>query len=198
MIIATEIQQHLNIPFDHYQKMAGYSMSFLKKEQNGIARDFIMTDKVRVGSLVDAILTEPAKANMMDPLYPVARKIAQEMSVKFGDLLKEFIPQVSYTAMLQHGAFNMPARGRLDFLFPKFAVIDLKVTNAKNIEDLIKFMKYKEQMHLYCKFAGVTKAYLFIYCVPLKKCHVEFIDCSGESEWWEDKIINFGTATAQN
>jgi len=155
-----------------------------------------MTDKIRVGSIVDAILTDPAKVDMADPNFPFARNIAIKIKETFGDMFKQFIPQVSFTAIAEHKGFKMPTRGRLDFLLPKMAVIDLKVTYAKDIEALIKFMRYNEQMFLYCKMAGVTKAYLLVYCVPTKKCSVHFIDCSGDSFWWEEKITMFGTYDA--
>lgn len=193
MITISSVQQYLNVPFEDYQKLPGLSTSFLKSEKNGIKPEFIMTDKVRVGSLVDAILTEPAKADMGSELYPYAKKIAYKIKEDFGDMIPSFLAQVSYTGYLHYGEFNLPVRGRLDYAFPKFAVIDLKVTYAKDIEALIKFMHYEEQMNLYCKFLGVTNAYLFVYCVPTGKCSVHHIDCSVHSEWWAEKIINFGS-----
>lgn len=192
MIEFTEIQQHLSVPFEVYQKLPGLSTSFLKQEQNGVKPDFVMTDKVRVGSLVDSILTEPAKADMSSPLYPIAKNIAFKMKQTFGEMMSSFIPQVSYTAIAEHQGFKMRVRGRLDFLLPKLAVIDLKVTYNKDIPTLIDFMKYREQMFLYCKFAGVQKAYLLFYCVPKKTCTIHFIDCSGANTWWEEKIIAHG------
>ncbi len=193
MITISKVRQYLNVPFEDYQKLPGKSTSFLKSEKNGVKPEFIMTDKVRVGSLVDAILTEPKKADMGSPLYPFAKSIAHTLKENFGDMITSFLPQVSYTGLLSYGEFNLPVRGRLDYEFTKFAVIDLKVTYAKDIDALIEFMKYKEQMNLYCKFLGVTKAYLFIYCVPTKRCFVHYIDCSVHSEWWADKITSFGT-----
>lgn len=196
MITFTDIQQHLSVPFEVYKKLPGLSTSFLKSEQNGIKPDFVMTDKVRVGSLVDAILTEPAKADMSSELYPYAKAIAFQLKQTFGDMMSSFIPQVSYTAIAEFKGFKMRVRGRLDYLLPKLAVIDLKVTYAKDIPALIDFMKYREQMFLYCKFAGVQKAYLLVYCVPKKTCTVHFIDCSGSNTWWEEKIINHGKVDA--
>jgi len=192
MITFSDIQQHLSVPFEVYQKLPGLSTSFLKQEVGGVKPDFVMTDKVRVGSLVDSILTEPKKADMSSPLYPYAKEIAFKLKQTFGDMMSSFIPQVSYTAIAEHQGFKMRVRGRLDYLLPKLAVIDLKVTYAKDIPALIDFMRYKEQMFLYCQFAGVQKAYLLVYCVPKKTCTVHFIDCSGSSTWWEEKIIAFG------
>lgn len=188
------IQQYLNLPFDEYLKLPGRSTSFLKNEKNGVSPVFIKTDKVRVGSLVDAILTSPKEVDMRSELYPIARDIAAEIRLKFGDMFKQMIPQVSYTGIMAHSGISMPVKGRLDFLLPELAVIDLKVTYATNVPELIKFMKYAEQMHLYCGFAGVKKAYLIVYCVPKKICKVHAIDCSGRSLWWEGKTFEFGSA----
>lgn len=193
MITISDVQRHVSIPFQFYQKLPGISTSFLKKQRAGVATDFVMTDKIKIGSLVDAILTEPEKADMLSPLYPIAKQIAHKLKESFGDMMKHFSRQVSYTGTLKYRAFKMQVRGRLDYELPGHAVIDLKVTDSSNIEALIEFMRYKEQMFLYCKFSGVTKAYLFVYCVPKKTCTVHFIDCSADSEWWIDNIITFGT-----
>lgn len=199
----SQIQQHLSVPFEIYQKLPGLSTSFLKQEINGVKPDFVMTDKVRVGSLVDAILTEPAKADMSSELYPYAKEIAFKLKQKYSDMMSSFVSQVSYTAIAEHQGFKMRVRGRLDYLLPNHAVLDLKVTyadvtNPKVMKNLIEQMKYDEQMFLYCKFAGVTKAYLLFYCVPKKKVMdpIVFDFTSKSSTWWEEKIINHGKVEA--
>lgn len=192
------IQQHLNLPFDQYLKLPGYSTSFLKREVNGVTPDFVKTDKMFRGSLVDAILTSPSEVDMSSKLYPVARDISNTIRGQFGDMFKQMLPQVSYTGTASYGGFSMLVKGRLDFELPKLAVIDLKITETKNIKALIKHMGYDNQMFLYCKFIGVTKAYLIFYCVPLKKCIIEYIDCSQPNNWWQERIIKFGQVNINN
>lgn len=194
MITISQVVQYNSVPFQKYQELPGYSTSFLKQQKGGIKPDFVMTDKVRVGSIVDAILTEPGKVDMCSPLYPAAREIAFKLKEAFGDIFKQMVPQVSYTGVVEYAGMKMRVRGRLDFLLPKLAVIDLKVTDATDLDALITFMKYREQMFLYCKFAGVDKAYLIFYVKKTKKCIVKYIDCSGCSEWWQAKIMEFGVA----
>lgn len=207
MINFTDIQQHLNVPFEVYQKLPGYSTSFLKNEKNGVKPDFVMTDKVRLGSLVDSILTEPGKADMSSPLYPQAKKIAWELKKMYPEIVAVLVPQVSYTGVADYCGFKMPVRGRLDYLLPivgdgstgdgstgNLAVVDLKVTfsTEAQIKTLIGYMQYDEQMFLYCNFAQVKLAYLMFYSVPNKKCILEKIIMPDTSLWWEQKIMNFG------
>lgn len=193
MITFTNIQRHDNLPFGDYLKLSGFSHSFLKRERMGITEELTITDNIRTGSLVDAILTEPAKANMSDPLYPAARDIAAKIKSNFGSFISFFQKQVSYTAEAEFQDFVMPVKGRLDFLLPGVAVIDLKVTKSKDLKPLIDFMGYSNQMWNYCKFPGLKTAYLMIYSIPLKKTEIVKIDCSSATNpFWEEKIIKFG------
>lgn len=197
MLTYSNIKRYDNLPFDDYLKLGGYSHSFLKRERGGVAEDLTITDNIRIGALVDAILTEPAKVDMASPLYPVARDIAHAIKSKFGSLINQFEKQVSYTAEVTYQGFTMPVTGRLDFLLPKFAVVDLKVTRSVNLQDLIDYMGYKNQMWNYCKMAGVNTAYLMIYSMPGKKVEVIRLDCSSdENEFWQEKTLKFGSVAA--
>jgi hypothetical protein len=101
--------------------------------------------------------------------------------------------QVSFTADASYLDFTMPVTGRLDFLLPKVAVIDLKVTKSKNLKGLIEFMGYKNQGWNYCKMSKVGLFYLMIHSIPLKKTELIKIDCrSDENVFWQDKILKFG------
>lgn len=193
MIEYSNIQRLDNIPFEEYLQIDGCSHSFLKREQNGIVPELKITENIIIGKLVDAILTEPEKADMLNPCYPVAREIAIYLKGNFGNLIDSFQKQVSYVADLTHKGFTMRSTGRLDFLLPRHSVIDLKVTFQKNIPELISFMGYKNQVWHYAKMAGLKKAYLLIYSVPLKKAILNHIDCSSdENYFWQEKIIMHG------
>jgi hypothetical protein len=196
MIQYTNIQRRLNIPFNEYQKFNGYSHSFLKSEINGVSPEFIASEKVKLGSLVDAILTQDDKVDYADPQFNVAMKIAIEIKDKFGVMIKQFVPQVSYTAMASYGGLQMPITGRLDWELPKHAVIDLKVTGAKTDKEfatLIALMGYDNQLFNYCKMAGVTKGYLMPYSTSAKKClSVVSVPIMDRNIFWESKILKFG------
>ena len=160
MIEYSNITRYDNIEFEQYLKLQGYSHSFLKSNIQGVSKYFNETDKVRVGKIVDAILTEPAKADMSHELYPMCKAIAAEIRKLFGDVIDVCEKQVSYTANISINGLTMPVKGRLDFLFPKFAVLDLKITHEKNIDNLVQFMGYENQLWHYCKMAQVKKAFL--------------------------------------
>lgn len=195
MLHYTNIQRIDNMPFEDYLNLPGYSHSFLKRERNGVAESLTMTDNIMIGSLVDAILTDPAKADMSHVLYGIARQISAEIKLKFGHIIKHFKKQVSYTGNICFGDFVMPVKGRLDFLLEGIAVVDLKITKSKDIDGLIEFMGYKNQMWHYCRFPGITKSYLIIYSIPLKQTFIKYIDCSNPfNQFWADKVVMFGKA----
>lgn len=196
MITYSNISTSNGIDFNDYLKYTGYSHSFLKGESFGIAKEVPMTDKIKVGKLVDAILTEPEsidKYDMLDILYPIAKEIAFKIRDQFGDLIKRFESQISFTADVEYEGFTMPTKGRMDYLLKDVAVIDLKVSFAKDVKALIEFMKYENQLWHYCKAMNVTQAYLLIYSVPLKKTQLIKIDVSQPvNEFWADKCLKFG------
>lgn len=199
MITYSNIQRFDCVPFEEYLKLEGFSHSFLKREHNGIASELTMTDNITIGKLVDGILTDPSNVDMSSHLYGVAKLIAYEVTKTFGELIKTFIPQLSFTANVEFNGFKMPTTGRLDWLLPGHAVIDLKVTKAKasQLNGLIEFMGYKNQLWHYCKMAKVDKAYLMFHSIPDKKTLILFIDCSmGYNEFWAEKTLMFGRVLA--
>lgn len=194
MIEYSNIKRHDNIPFDEYLKLPGHSHSSLKNMVYGIYKPVVSTDNMRLGSLVDSILTDPASANMQDQLYSDAKDVAAKIKSEFGDLLFACDKQVSYTATASHGLFEMEVKGRLDFLLNDYAVIDLKITKSKQFTTLINYMGYKNQLWHYARMAGVKNAYILIRSVPLKKTMLYAIDCSDNyNGLWADRIIMNGT-----
>lgn len=197
MITYSNITRYDNMPFDQYLRLGGYSHSFLKRERGGVTEDLKITDNIRIGSLVDNILTEPARVDMSSPLYPYARDIAAKIKATFGGLIQAFQKQVSYTADASCGDFCMPVTGRLDFLLPRHSVIDLKVTKSKELKTLIEFMGYKNQGWNYCKMAKVDTFFLMMHSIPLKRTEIIKVDCSSsDNEFWREKIIKFGKVAA--
>jgi hypothetical protein len=195
MITYANIKRFDDLDFMEYLRLPGFSHSFLKSERSGVAADILMTENIRIGKLVDGILTDPASVDMGDPLYSVAREVVYFIEKQFGKLIKHFEPQVSYSAEINFKGFTMLTKGRLDWLLKDIAVTDLKITRSKNIRSVIDFMGYKNQVYHYARLARVPKAYLMVHSIPLKKTELIKIDCSGnENEFWAEKIIHFGTA----
>ena len=196
MITYSDIVCHKDLSFEDYLKLGKdfYSHSFLKRERNGIVEPLTITDNIRIGSLVDSIITEPHKADLKNDLYPFAKDIADKVKSEFSSIIAYFKKQLSYTAIADYSGFKLPVVGRLDFLLENQAVIDLKVTKSKNIPELIKFMGYKNQLWHYARLSGVKKAYLLVYSIPNKRTEVHFVDVSSDyNDFWADKIIDFGT-----
>ena len=187
------IKRHEDVPFDQYLKFKGYSHSFLKSEINGVASDFVSSDKVRLGSMVDAILTAPDEVDFLAYNYNIAKVFAHKIRSEWGECIKLFKSQISYTATAEFCGFEIPVTGRLDWLLEDIAVVDLKVTHEKNVKSLIKHMGYENQMFNYCKMAKVNVAYIMVYSVPLNEVIIHKVDCSGSNnKFWEEKIIKFG------
>lgn len=196
MITFSNIRKHTAIDFADYLAFQGYSHSFLKSNVCGIPVHVEETTNMRMGSQVDAILTDTRHANMADPVYPHAKAIASDIQRMFGDMLGMMEKQVSYTAELEMQGFVLPVKGRLDYLLPGHFVLDLKVTRSKDVDAIIRYMNYLNQVWVYAGMAGVTKAYLLMYSVPLKHIELRQIDVTGDNAWWADKIRTFGRVAA--
>ncbi len=195
MINYSNIIRHDNIDFADYLKIGGYSHSWLKHQRNGICPPMIVTDNMKIGSMVDNILTEPHKVDLASHFYPFCKQIVFTIKERFGSMIDVFQKQVSYTANVTYDAFTMPTTGRLDFLLPGHAVIDLKCSKSKikDIPTLIEFMGYENQIWHYCKMSKVDKAYLMVYSIPDKRTEIYFYDCSNNyNTFWSNKCIEFG------
>lgn len=199
MITFSNIVRHDNIPFEDYLSIDGKSHSYLKGETWGESKVFKETDKIKIGKMVDAILTEPEKVNMLDPLYPMSAIIATKIRMRFGQHIERMEKQVSYTATLSFLDHSMPAKFRLDFLLPGILVLDLKITHEpiQKIPALVDFMGYKNQLFGYAKVAQVPRAYLLFYSVPSNKCELFDVPVTETNTFWRDKILRFGTVAAQ-
>lgn len=193
MIKFQNIVRYDNLPFEQYLKLPGYSNSFLKNEINGVAPGVDVTDNMKLGSMVDAILTEPEKVDMSSPFYEPGKSIALEIRKHFGAFIDKFEKQVSYTGEMVCDNFVMKTKGRLDFLIPKIATIDLKVTTAKDLPSLIKFMGYDNQLFNYSGLAGTKKAFLMAYIRSQKITRIVQIPVENPVNYfWQEKIIKFG------
>ena len=196
MLKFTNTKRIESVDFEEYLKVKAFSNSFLKSEQGGISPLFIASDKVRLGSMVDGILTEPETVDITSEFYPIAKEIAVAISNKFGAESWNYLEsQISFTVTMEAFGVAMLMKGRLD-KYGLNRVWDLKVTHVKEaqIDALIEFMGYANQMWLYSKGMGTTEdAVLIFYSVPDKKVIYRFIDISSDSnEFFESKMLKFG------
>ena len=186
-----------DLPFSEYLQIKAYSNSFLKMAVDGVVPEFVPSDKVKLGSMVDAILTDVGEVDLKSPFYRPAKKLAAHVATFFGvDLWNMFESQVSFTSeMVNDMGLAMKVKGRLDKMAPG-RVIDLKITHAKvsQIQNLIVHMKYFEQMWLYSNAMSFTSnPALIFYSVPDDEVHPVFLDVSGPSRYYESKILLYGT-----
>lgn len=197
MIQYQDIFRFDNRDFKEYLSFDGYSHSGLKNNTTGVKEAITITDNIRIGSLVDGILTDPGTVKMTDPLYPFAKDLAFEIKSYFGQYIKVLKSQVSYVATMKMGEFEMRVKGRLDFLLENIATLDIKITKSKDVDALIKFMGYENQLWHYSKMALTPQAYLIIYSIPLKRVIVKSVDVSSNTnEFWTSKILDFGRVAA--
>lgn len=174
-----------------------YSHSFLKREQNGISPHLEITAKIKLGKMVDAILMSPNEVDPSQPEFKQACVIASAIKVKFGTLIKNFIPQVGYTAQMAYKGLLMNTCGRVDWLLEKHSIIDLKVTDAKTDAEFAKvcdYMGYPNQMFNYRGLAEVKQSFILPYSVKAKAClSVVKMEYSPTSEeFFRNAIIKFG------
>lgn len=195
------------MPFEQYLELAlqgnlgqrTYSHSFLKREQSGQSPYMELTDKMRLGSMVDDILTSPETVNpAVNPeMFKRACKIASEIKKQFKGMLNSFVPQVSYTGQIIYKGIAMNVCGRLDWLLEKHAVIDLKVTDAKTdkaFAGVIDFMGYRNQMFNYCGLSQTKVAYIIPYSTKAGACLsvVKMEWNTGSNEFFENAVLKFG------
>jgi hypothetical protein len=192
MITAKNIQCFQGLDFESYKLLPQYNFSFLKNEQAGVAKAVKVTDKMILGSLVDAIRTG-GKIDMAHKLYPHAKKIAAFLYNKFGSVLDAMQPQPSFTGELHYGQFKLPTKGRPDFLLPKKLIVDLKVMHGRDVRGTINYMRYHDQLFGYAKLAQVDEAYILAYSIPLQTAVFEPVPVGPTNGFWIDKIIKFGT-----
>lgn len=197
MINYTNIKEYKSLPFESYIGLKGFSHSFLKNEQNGVARKIEVNDKMRLGSLVDAFLTQPDEIDFNSNLFDTARTIAIKINEQFKDVIKHLEPQLSYSAETEFNGFKMPVCGRLDWLLRGIADVDLKVTSAKNEKQFINLlfqMGYDNQQWNYAKMANVPKIYIMPFSTTSNRC-LDLIELpvTETNKFWEEKILKFGT-----
>lgn len=196
MISYSNRQSFDDIAFAEYLKKPGYSQSFLKREINGVAPGVEVTDNMRLGSMVDQILTEPHKVDMTNDMYIPASEIAKLLKSQYGNYIDYFSKQKNFIADIEYLEHVMTSKGRLDFLLPRIAVTDLKVTasSLKDVPTLVRYMGYDNQLWHYSRLSQVDNAYLMVYSRKDKKANIFKIPVDNPvNEFWAEKILKFGS-----
>lgn len=189
---------HPTVTFEEYLSIAAVSNSYLKSNINGVVPEFIGSEKVELGSMVDAILTDANASKTIDrnhKLYKQARDIAAFITAKFGVILAKCNKQVAITATIHYNEWSLEMKTLIDFVIPTKATIELKVTATKlcHIEALIEFMGYENQVYIEKTLAGLPDAFLLIYSTKDKDAVLLKRTCNGCEEWLIDKILEHGS-----
>ena len=191
----------IDLPFEQYLQVKVDSFSSLKQKGKS---DFIPTKKVYIGKLVDDILTNKGlESNLLNPLYSIAKDIADRMRSDLGEQIFKFLQfQNSYFGDIEFEGFRLSVKGRLDAEIGKKAIVDFKVTDlVKNKEDclkLVQFMGYERQLFHYGNLAGGNRAhYLFIYSKKARKTFFLKVLTTEDSiascrNWWEERVLTYG------
>jgi len=197
MITCNNVNRITDLTFSSYLLLPQYSHSYLKNERHGFSQAPTVSVKMRLGSLVDGLLTG-GEVDMADKLYPIAKNIAAKLSAEFGWAIKRLHKQVSYTGVMLYDAgrakFTLPVKTRPDFEEQKTFIIDLKVTDEIDVDKAINFLGYKNQMFGYGKMAGCPVAYLLMYRRKMRDTVIRKITIGDSNKFWEEKIIKFGKA----
>lgn len=192
MINFSNRRQSKGIEFGEYLKLPGFSYSYLKSEVAGTTPEFISSEKVELGKLVDAILTQPDEIDIYSPLLKRAEKIAEALKDNFGEYIKQFESQVTLSCDMEFNGISMPFRGRLDWGLKNIAVIDLKVTASKDLHGVIKHMGYDRQLQGYCGAYGVKLGYVLIFSSTTFKYDLVRMPLQSD-DFWAEKIMKFGS-----
>ena len=204
MLTYSQITRHDNLPFEQYLEIAlqgylgsrYYSHSFLKREVAGQSPYQEVTAKMKLGSLVDEILTSPETVNVTDPNFKMACRIASTIKAKWGGLISQFVPQISYTGSLTYKGLALPVCGRLDWKLSTLSVIDLKVTDAKTDKEFAKIINhfgYDNQLFNYMGLSETKSGYIMPYSTKAEAClSVVKIERTLINGFWQDSVIKFG------
>lgn len=189
--------KHTDISFNDYLAIDAKSNSFFKQNVNGVMPEFTTTEKMALGSMVDTLLTNSTGSKIIDhasPLFPQAKRIADKIHKQFGHILDKCEKQVAYTADLHVDSFTLRCKTLIDFVLPNLATIELKVTEAKDVNALIEFMGYDHQCFLERTLASVPKSYLLIHSTTTNLTTMLDRACPDSQVWLIDKVYEYGVA----
>jgi hypothetical protein len=183
--------------FEEYLSLPGNSHSSIKSDKGGYSAPFNVTKKVMIGKIVDQILTDSGKVDYSNENYPIARIIANKIKEKFAPVLAHLQTQVAFTGIMEYKGLTMPVKGILDYLLPKFCVLDLKYTEEQHVDKSITYMGYPNQLWNYGKLASVNKSYIISFSAhkanQSNPCRIIEIPIHiPNNAFWENAVLNFG------
>jgi len=195
MITFTNHKVLPEMEFGQYLSSPGYSNSFFKYNINGVMPTIDETPKMRLGSMVDAIITGGKSFPPNSASFQQAKRIAMYMLDKM-PYLYQLKKQVGVTATAEYSGFTIHVKSLVDFVLPRIATVEMKVCGikSKDAEKHIEYMGYDNQCYIERSCANVPKSYLLIYCA--KSDDIFFSDRKTPTapDWMAEQILKFGTA----
>ncbi len=178
------------IKFTDYLKIKLNSHSSLKYGGQII----VPSQKMQLGTLVDGILTQKERVDENDMQYNYAKKIAATLLAQY-PIIDRCQKQYAITGTLTDGYMQLHVKGLIDLYLSKFAIFDIKITEAKlaDYEKVISHMGYDNQMWLYSMLSGLKPA-LIVYSTSEKKARLFPREVKKENEFFRNAMYANGTS----
>lgn len=147
-----------------------------------------MTNKMRIGSLVDKYLFTPDqyKGEMRDMVRPLAQAVKSFL----GSALDNAKPQLAVTCNMTYEGLTMPYRGLIDLPVGKNLIVDLKVSELDPVK-AIQYFRYDWQLEGYRMAYGAKNCVLISINPKTKK--ITTLPVQSSQDWWCHQILTHGT-----
>lgn len=177
------IQYWRNVPFEQYLTMGGVSFSKAKHE----GATFTPTEKMRLGTQVDAYLNEPAR---FDGDIARIKPIAGLLMQRLGSIYHKFEKQLTITADFIHDGMVLHYQGRPDWCMIRSLIVDLKI--SEGIFYTIDFFGYPDQLSGYAFGAEAKQALILAAHPDVRKKRTDLIRIAISDYWWIKQIEKYG------
>ena len=167
--------------FEDYLRMPGVSFSSLKE------KIFTPTEGMKLGTRIHNYILEPDKYDwqQVDIVKPMAAAIRQYL----GDALPYLNKEIAFTADFLHNGMRLPYKGRVDLMYPKRIIIDLKIL-AGGLDASIARFGYDRQVSGYCLGTGCPMGLIIAYNKAKKKIETKTI--KPNADFWEYTVVSRG------
>lgn len=179
-MVTVSSKAYHSLPFEDYLKMPGYSFSGLSKRGAIIEP----TEKMKLGTRVHNYLLDAADFDYED--LRIVKPLAIAVKRVLGDSFRLLKTEMAVTANMEHEGFRLSYKGRLDMHYPGVIVVDLKISENKNVD----FFGYVDQVSGYC-MADESPRGVIVKLHP-KTLETTIINAPITTRWWEHQIKTKG------
>ena len=140
--------------FEDYLKMPGVSFSSTKDTI------IVPSEGMKLGTRVHNFILEPDKYDWKQ--VEIVKPMAAAIRTHIGAALKFLSKEIAFTADFHHNGMRLPYKGRVDLLYNKRIVIDLKIL-AGGLDASIARFGYDRQVSGYCLGTGCPLGLIIAY-----------------------------------